>query len=387
MIFGKSNLFESNIRYHSLRLTFILLLFYSSIYYGGLYQNTSSIGFWNALIFIIAMVFLVQYLGISILRNFTLPLIIVSYIMLSVWTITNSPQPHVDAFIQQKEAPLKLLQGINPYNTHYTKVYLNVDPNYFGYLPFSFIYHVPFVLLFSDPRYSIAVSNLISAFVIYKLFSMKKRKDDSFVFIALFLFLPRSFYVLEHMYLDPIIFSFFLLFFYYYMRKNYSKSIIFLSLFFSFKQHLIMLYPLLFKHIYSKLVTVKNILIFSLPFLLPLYFFLREPDAFLRNVIFFFNPQKIPAPVSNSLSFSTFLTHYFPILSHNSIFVSFVLFILFFIIYAFVIANTRNMFFSKLVTSLLLFNFLMFHSFYNHYYLVALFLLFDIMNEFLTINV
>lgn len=339
----------------------------------------------NALIFSVAILVIINHFNKNILKKIILPFIVFSYIFLSIWTLIQSPQPRVDSFIQQKEAPLKLIQGINPYNSVYTKVYSNVEPNYFGYLPFSFIYHLPFVFAFSDPRFSIIISNLIIAVVIFKLFKLKNRREESYPFIAAFLFLPRSFYILEHMYLDPVIFSFFLLFIYSYIKKRYSLSTLLLSLFFSFKQHLIFLLPLFVKHTSKKFHTFKHTLIFLLPFFLPLLFLLINPSAFLKNIVFFFNPQHIPAPVLNSLSLTTLFTRY--MIKSPSIYLNVIFFILFLFFFLLIIFKRKTFLIPKLAVSLILFNFFMYHSFFNHYYLVALFLLFDILCNYLKIRV
>ena len=58
--------------------------------------------------------------------------------------LIGSPSPGIDVFIILKEAPLKLLQGINPYRTLYTAVFPGVVPDYYGYWPASFFFTLPF---------------------------------------------------------------------------------------------------------------------------------------------------------------------------------------------------------------------------------------------------
>ena len=135
---------------------FLILLFYSIIYYGGLYQSKNSIivGY-----YIFGTFILMSFLRFIVFKKSpTLLLIIAVYISISFWTILNSPHPTVDTFTVLKEAPLMLLNGENPYASTFTQVYPQVKPDYYNYLPFSFFYAVPFVLIFSDPRYMIIFS-------------------------------------------------------------------------------------------------------------------------------------------------------------------------------------------------------------------------------------
>lgn len=300
------------------------------------------------------------------------------YIVLSSWTLYQSPRPRVDTFFQFLEAPQKILSGENPYRTEYTKVYATVKPDYFPYLPFSFIYTIPFVVFFSDPRFGIIFANMISAYCIYRLFQSKHKEYIGLLFVSAFLLLPRSFYVIEHMYLDPIIFMFFVVFIYWRVKKKYSFSTLSASLFFSFKQHLFFLLPFLFQ---KKRI---HLLLFFAPFLLIFYFFLINPKAFIDNVIFYFNPKTVPAPIYMSLSISTFLRN-IPILGlSNLIYV--IPFILFVFMYILIIRSPSS-FISKITMSVFAFTFFSYQSFYNHYYLVAQFFLFDIMIEYLKIRV
>ncbi|MBI3366656.1 hypothetical protein HY041_03455 [Candidatus Roizmanbacteria bacterium] len=360
----------------------IVLILYGIVYYGGLYQNTNSIfigRFLSVLILIISLIRSVIKKTTLMINPFIIFVIIsILYIFLSSWTLYNSPFPHVDTFFQFLEAPQKILVGQNPYHAQYTKVYATVKPDYFPYLPFSIIYTFPFVVLFSDPRYGIIFANIISAYCIYRLFQSKHKDQIGLLYITAFLLLPRSFYIIEHMYLDSIIYMFFVLFIYWRVKKNYSLSVFFVSLFFSFKQHLFFLLPLLFqkKHI--------NTLLFFAPFLLALYFFLIDPQGFIKNIIFYFNPHTIPAPVSMSLSLTTLLRN-IPILSTTN-YIYVIPVILFFFMYLSIVQSSRT-FVSKVTISVFAFTYLMYQSFYNHYYLVSLFLFLDILLEYLTIKV
>ncbi len=360
-------------------------MIYSGLYYGGLYQNVESVLYGEIFYFLTIIVIFFYHFFNNKKRN-SLTVIVISYLILSVWTIIFSPQPRVDVFVNLKEAPQKLLAGKNPYSENYTKVYSNVKPDYFNYLPFSFLYLLPFVYFLGDPRYGSIFANLIIALVLKKI--VGKDKDNMRdLFIMTFLFLPRSFYILEHMYLDVIIFTFYLLFFFLYSQKNNKNwAFLFLGLFFNFKQHLLFLFPYFLqkiKVIFSK----KNFFFFLLPFGSSLIFLLINSHDFLKNILTifnpFFNPSKIPSPIEGSLSIPTFLKMIIP--GYRS--ATYYLFgIILFMFSYILLLLTRQSLITKVIVSLFFFQLFIYHSFFNHYYFVALFLLLDIYLDYFKIK-
>ncbi len=363
-------------------------MLYGSFYYGGLYQNISSIFIGILLSIIISFVVFLKYSladFLSFINIKSLFLILISlYIFLASWTLYNSPRPRVDTYFQFLEAPQKVLKGENPYTAVYTKVYKNIEHNYFMYLPFSIIYAIPFNLFFFDPRFGIVFANVISSYFMYLFFRSKHKEKIAPLFISTFLLLPRSFYILEHMYLDPIIFMFFLLCMYCFYKKRHSLAILTLSLFFSFKQHLLLLLPLFIKTKFKNFLSRRNLILSFIPFLFPIYFFFLNPSAFLNNVFFNFSPNKNPSPISISLSLPTLLKH-IPLMNQTHLWLIIPL-IIFLTAYVFILGQSGSLKF-KILFVLFTLTLISFQSFYNHYYLVAQFLFFDIMVEYLKIKV
>ncbi len=366
-----------------LKFISIILLIYSSIYYGGLYQNTQSInlGYWLFFCLIIYSFLKLFFLKKS---KYELSIIVIFYLALSFWTIINSPAPIVDVFVILKEAPLKFINGINPYSANFTQIYANIKRTYFGYLPFSFLFFLPFVIFLGDPRYGIIFANLISVYVLNKIFKKRGSPKNLSCFLLMFLFAPRGFYMLEHTYLEPIIFSFFLLYLFFYTKLNYGKASIFLSLFFSFKQNYIVLFPLIItKRYLLKLREFTNLILLLLPSLIPLYFFLIDKQSFIRNTILIMNPNVLPSPITNSLSLQTFLVR---MINANNLSLSGIMVFFLLIIYIICIRKKVSVIL-KVALFLFFFHFLMYQSFFNHYYIVALFLLLDIMMNYFGLEV
>ncbi len=351
----------------------LLILFYSVLYYGGLYQNNQSLIVGYVIFFILILsLFLFNYY--RFIGKYILPIVVIAYLLLSIWTIINSPNPSVDTFHLFKEAPLSLLQGKNPYNTLYS-VYPNVK-NYFPYLPFSLFFVLPFNIIFGDPRFSIIFANLFSFFLLYKLSENHFSRKNLIFLLSIFLFLPRSFYILEHMYLDPIIISFFILFVYLFQNKNKTLAFVSLGLFFSFKQHLLILLLPFFllnrdfmRHLFSK----KNFLSFCSPFILVIIFFLLSAKKFIGAFIHLIpnTPSSYIGPTSLNLSFTNFLSIY--ILPNKNVFnniVGVVLFTLFFIIFMFFRKKSGLVF--LMTITLFFFQYFTYMSFHNHYFFIAL---------------
>lgn len=381
-----SRRWDKNIRKIS-SLNLFVLLFFSAFYYGGLYQEQKSV--LAGQFFILSLIFLLffnHYLpNRKTFDQLILPLIIIAYLSTSFWTLHHSPNPVVDTIIVLKEAPLKLLEGENPYAAEFSRVYPTVEPNYYNYLPLSFLYSLPFVLILKDPRYGIIFANLISLAILYRLFREKMESKMINLFLAVFLFLPGSFFMLEHAYLDPVVFSFFLLHFYFLKEQKDGLALFFFSLFFLFKQQVALLFPLYLLNKKFRLVFFKpqNLLLFLLPTSLPLIFLIINPRAFLDDIFFSLSPEKITSPISASLTFPALLNN----LTFNQNF-STVYLLSGFLFSAFYFGVLRRGFslIQKIPLTILLFNFFMFHAFFNGYYFLALFLFLEIILDFFKVN-
>lgn len=344
----------------------------SAFYYGGLYQNSTTKFIGQVLFFIFCI-----YIFFQLYKKRKIPsyIFIVFFLVLSLLTVYGSPSPIVDSFVIFKEAPLKLLQGINPYDSWYSKVYKNVDPHYYNLLPFSIIYFLPFVFIFNDPRFGIIFAMLGTYIVMNQL--QNKNTPQKYLYSSLFLLAPRSFYMLEHAYLDTIIFFFIALGLYFQKKRKNKLFASILSCSFLLKQNIAILIPLYLKKIFEK----KSTLIFFLiPFVLVFVFFVWNPLAFFRNIITYNQPNGaalISAPFQMTLAVPNSIFQFFnvPIINMNLIFTICTLLAL--LITVVILLDKRLTINRKIILILFFEYFFSYHAFFNSYYLVLLFLLFD----------
>jgi len=365
----------------------LILLAYSSQNYGGIYQIRQSLTLGD-FIFSIFSIY-VTYCMIIIENGPKLVHILSVFIFLGVLTVVNAPSPYVDTFYVFSEAPRQFIQGQNPYAATFSKIYENITPDYYNYLPFSFVFLSPFVLVFSDPRYAIIFAMFFSGLILYYLPPQKQKINASAFFVAAFLFLPRSFYMLEHVYFDTIIFLFFLLFVhFFYKRKNFKMAFLMLGLFYSFKQHFILTLPFLMQNkiILKKALKPSSLILFFAPFSLPLYYLLIDHQAFLEDVLFGVMPGRYTAPINRSLTLPTFVKNISlgPVVSDG--FSVYWIGLIAFIIFYFLILKSKIFWLEKVTLFFFGFSILAYHGFFNSYYLVALFLLFNIACDYFNIN-
>ena len=193
------------------------------------------------------------------------------------------------------------------------------------------------------------------------------------IFIALFLFLPRSFFVLEHMYLDPIIFTFFLFFYYLFQKNKYSSAMISLALFFSFKQNLLILLPLFILDSKIRIQIKKYCFTFISPFLIIVLFYFLNSESFLKYIFFamfgdiFFPVALKSTPTNMALSFQVFIRNIIP--SIQTFYLYLLSGILFLISYIKVTVSSQDLLPTKIVLTLFAMNYFMHLSFFNSYYL------------------
>ncbi len=350
------------------------VLLFSGLFYGGLYQNSISFLPFQILYFVYLFIL---YLSTrrSINAKLIFSLTVFVYLVGAFLTIAFSPRPACDCFTTVQEAARFFLAGKNPYSSTYSQVYPGVKADYFPHMPMSFISVSPFVFLLGDPRFSLVFSSIATAFILRRLLTHGKGDGgESVLVIAAFLFFPRSFYMLEHMYQEINMFMFFMLFLLLLKKGKEGWAVLSLALFFSFKQQLFIFLPLFFLNKKTRTLIMRNFWWFVLPFAVLVPYFVADPPAFARNVLFFLDINSFTKalPLERSLSFPTFLTQKGGISVHAARYLSAAGFA---VCYLLILFRRANLYFS-LALVLLAVHFMFPYSFFNHYYLVALLSLF-----------
>ncbi len=309
----------------------------------------------------------------------------VAILLLAIWMslqllmIISSPQPWIDVYEILKEAPQALLRGKNPYSITYKKMYPQVEPNFFSYLPFMFLYTAPFVVLFNDPRLGFILAQFLTFFILAKKFSWRDKnfgRQFSFLLGLLILFQPLSLYMTEQSYTEPLILLELVLF-YYFLTQGQRWAGLILGIGLATKQYFVL--SLLFLR--EKL----NINSRWRKYLLPMIatttaiigpFFLINKKDFIYDTILIFG---IFPPRYDGLSFFSTLFHLFKI--QYSAFLAIAIWILSGIFLAKSAPEWRNNFIVKIAIFLLVFFYFNKWGYLNYYYLVANLLLVGIYTQ------
>ena len=284
--------------------------------------------------------------------------------------LLGSPYPAIDVFIILKEAPQKILQAVNPYQTLYTYVFPGINPDYYAYWPASFILELPAVLIFNDPRYLLMFADL-SAGVL--LFILGGKNASSLLISILYFFRPMSLSITEASWLTPL--NFFLITAIYYVLKksrNYFLAGTLMGLLVAVQFFFFLLFIYLAKSLYLNKKFILSFFITVALFVLP--FFLRNPDNFINQTVgvYFRNPPHPSILIHTSLSLNTlfyvFTTHDLPL---------FLIFSVYLIIFLITLRKTHTLTDSLLYFTLMLLTVFVFgrQAFINYYYLIASLLL------------
>lgn len=245
---------------------------------------------------ILSSLLLIPGLGIviwkkNISKNITFVFVffLIYAFILRIIMVFGSPDPAIDVYVILKEAPIKLLSGINPYQSLYTYVFPQITPDYYAYWPASFLLQIPIIFFLKDPRYLLLFADLVSAVI---LFILGGKNQSSLILSLLYLFRPLSLAVIEASWLTPLNFLF-LAAIVFFLKKSPPKAKyiagvltgiltsiqFFFALFFVF---LIRKLNFNRKFLFSYMCTV---ILFVLPFFLinPVNFYYQTIDVYFKN--------------------------------------------------------------------------------------------------------
>lgn len=140
-------------------------------------------------------------------------LLVLAFLIVGRWMLQASPNPHIDVFVFQRDGAAALLQGHNPYALRYPDIYGN-SPFYgpglsingqlqfgFPYLPLGLLLTLPAHVLTGDYRWTQLLAMAFAGLVIM----LARPSPTSRVMGALFLFSPRTFFVLEQGWTEPLV--------------------------------------------------------------------------------------------------------------------------------------------------------------------------------------
>jgi len=139
------------------RGVFVLSLFFSLYFYGGLHQQKGPLFLFSQIILIICLLMGIFLKNIS--KYFWY--FVLLYLFLGIIMILTSPFPLLDVYYIQKRGVQDFLSGINPYSQLYAIVYGNVSDTY-PYLPGMLFLSSPFVFLLKDHRFALLFTQIVS---------------------------------------------------------------------------------------------------------------------------------------------------------------------------------------------------------------------------------
>jgi hypothetical protein len=179
------------------------------------------------------------------------PLLVAIFLVLGGWVIRHSPEPHIDVFVFQRDAAAALLGGENPYRLTFPNIY--GDGRFYGpglaaggrllfgfpYPPLSLFLALPGALA-GDFRYAQLAAMALSGAAMVALAPGRR----GLLAAALYLFSPRTFFVLEQGWTEPFLVALAALVLFVAVRARPLLPIA-LGLFLASKQYLVLAVPLL----------------------------------------------------------------------------------------------------------------------------------------------
>ncbi len=236
-----------------------------------------------AVSFILAILLLLK-ISRKIKNKILLCLLAIPFIS-QILIIANTPSPKIDVYEIVQTASKEILRGKNPYEITYKKLYQDKEPNYYIYMPLSFLVTIPFRFLFGDVRFASVFSNLVICFIFLKLGKKIGGNNElGYLFPLIFLYQPLTTFVIGEGWLDTILIALLLLFGYFYQIKQKKVlSYIFLASTLGIKQNMFLLLPFILK---LNNINIKQLLLAYIPIiLLILLFLLRSPAEFISDTI------------------------------------------------------------------------------------------------------
>lgn len=292
---------------------------------------------------------------------------ILAAFLLRILVLSATPFPMLDVFIILKQAPEKLLSGINPYNTFYTAVFPGITPNYYAYWPAAIVLQIPLIILFKDPRVLFILADIAAALL---LLEIGNRTRTAQLLVLSYLFRPQSLFIIEGSWLTPLNFFVITLTVYLLLKKGNN---ILIGIFAGILTSVQFFHAVLVIFLIKYLGKWKNFLFFwiiTTALLVLPFFFLNPGKFFLQTVwVYFQNPPHPSILIHTSLSLNTLIFY----LSGKDI-PSAILYLVIGAILLLLLIRQKNTV-SSLIGSITLFFFASFifgrQAFVNYYYFIG----------------
>jgi hypothetical protein len=173
---------------------------------------------------VVSLVILSAYLCVrlrpSLIRARFL-LLLACFVLMAIAVIRASPQPWMDVWVVQQKAPAALLRGANPYSVSYPNIYGNLTQQFYApqvvagnrllgypYPPLPILAALPGVALLGDARYAMVALMALAAWMLARALPTSSTAELAGLFL---LFQPRTFFVVEQAWVEPVVLASFAL--------------------------------------------------------------------------------------------------------------------------------------------------------------------------------
>jgi uncharacterized membrane protein len=195
------------------------LLFTNPTFYGDARALERGVRWFAVAGLVVLSAYLCIHLRASLVRARFL-LLLACFALMGIAVIRASPRPWTDVWVIQQGAAEALLHGSNPYSVTYPDIYGSLSKQWyasellvggrvaaFPYPPLSVLVELPFFGLFGDVRYALLASMLALAWMLAKL-GGGVAGELAGLFV---LFQPRTLFVLEQSWTEPLVLALFAL--------------------------------------------------------------------------------------------------------------------------------------------------------------------------------
>ncbi|WP_428938867.1 hypothetical protein [Fontivita pretiosa] len=177
---------------------------------------------------VLAMLSGVALAGEGWLRHAALLFMLIAFVLLGVWVIRNSPSPRIDVYVFQHHSAAALSRGQNPYTITFPDIYAR-NPEFYGpglaaggvvhfgypYPPLPLLMVMPAHSMFADVRYAHLAAIALAAALIACgaggtspggacIARPRMFRSAPFVGACLLLTMPRSFFIIEQSWIEPL---------------------------------------------------------------------------------------------------------------------------------------------------------------------------------------